>query len=337
MNRVFQRLVRRCLLAVSLAALIATMMGSGIVTSASAQAPSHLSPTELTNLSRYGETQCLQPPTHMNLATLSDAQLVQYGFPTHDVMRPNLEQWTTALAHAQHRTCGSKPANSAHTPAVKENETRSIWSGYATTDGPRGTYKAAMLTTNVPTLQPTVSGAHASIWAGVGGVANGKLVQDGIDSTLDQNGNQINVSWWEVLPAAEQDLPLSRGLSAGDRIWIYMNSNPNNNGSDEFYIQNQSTNDYNSHYEYGGANFSDSAVAECIVERPSIGGPTPLANFGTIYVSQCQVYLDGHQYMDPIGNYPNIALDIANGNTILDHTSGLDSGQNFHVDWWSAL
>ncbi len=305
-------------------------------------------------LAAYGAAQCLQPPSGVNLLNLSDAQLIQYGLPTHAVIDRNPTQWKHELTYSRHRSCGSKPTGSGITHLLhplKKNVTNTLyatnWSGYVANSG-RGTYTASMVTFNVPTLSASASGAHVSIWAGMGGDGADPygLVQAGIDSSLNSDGSQSNVSWWEFVSNTpgepsypEESLPLSRGLYNGNQIWVYVNSNPNQNGSDEFYIQNNSTGDYNSYYLYGGSYFSDSASGECVVERPSInGGFSPLANFGTEALSQCQLYVNGNSTMYPIGNYGGQAMVMVNnsGSYALDAVGSLNNGQDFSVTYQNA-
>ncbi|BCL80180.1 hypothetical protein ccbrp13_26450 [Ktedonobacteria bacterium brp13] len=305
-------------------------------------------------LAAYGEAKCLQPPQNANLLDLSDVQLIQYGLPTHAVIDQNLSQWKHELVYTKHRSCGSQPTKSSIThllhpqPKTIKNTLYSYnWSGYVASAG-RGTYSASMVTFNVPSLAANTSGSHVSIWAGMGGDGANPygLVQAGIDSTLNSNGSQSNTSWWEFVSNTagetsypEEDLPLSKGLYNGNQIWVYVNSNPNQNGSDEFYIQNNSTNDYNSYYLYGSSYYSDSATGECVVERPSInGGLSPLANFGTDSLSQCQLYVNGNATMEPIGNYGGQMMDMLsnNGSYTLDAVGSLSNNQDFSVTYQNA-
>lgn len=305
-------------------------------------------------LAAYGTAKCLQPPQNTNLLNLTDTQLIEYGLPTHALIAKNQAQWQQELVHSKHRSCGSAPSgkNITHVlrpqhQKVKNTLYASNWSGYVANSN-RGTYTASMVTFNVPTLQASASGSHVSIWAGIGGDGASPygLVQAGIDSSLNSDGSQSNVSWWEFVSNTpgepsypEEDLPLSKGLYPGNQIWVYVNSNPNNNGSDEFYIQNNTTNDYNSYYLYGGSYFSDSASGECVVERPSInGGLSPLANFGTESLSGCQLYVNGNSTMEPIANYGGQDMDMVSnsGSYTLDYTGPLSNGQDFNVTYQNA-
>ncbi|HLI69611.1 MAG TPA: G1 family glutamic endopeptidase [Ktedonobacteraceae bacterium] len=316
---------------------------------------SSLAPMTVQQLAASGEAKCLQPPQHSNLKTLSDTQLIEYGLPPHAVIDQDLAQWQQALASAGHRSCGTTPTGSGRTHLLQPSQQKvqpnaslptqfiTNWSGYVV-HAARGTYKAAEVTFKVPTLKAGAKGAHVSIWAGIGdGSSPFSLVQAGVDSTLNANGKQSNVSWWEVVSNSpgntsfpEENLPLAKGLHNGDDIWVYVSSNPSNDGFDLFYIENKTTHDYNSHTLLGGQDLSDSASGECVVERPSIGGGlSSLANFGTEAMSQCDLYVDGNAALKPIGDFNSQKMVMVNNKSTydLDAVSALTGGQNFTVTY----
>ncbi len=247
----------------------------------------------ITSLSQYNQriatSTCLQPPQNMNLMTLSDVQLRLYGLPTHSTLDRNRVKWTSLLAHAKHRTCGSyvdpqKKTHHARTPLSPSTScfgcAYNNWAGNID-DGSRGTYRLAEVDFSVPNILTTSDiNSHVSIWAGVGGdsltTSNGVLVQAGIDSSKTCGSCQYNESWWEVYPYfPEENLPLSR-LNVGDQLHVLITSNDNNDSQDYFYIENYSANSYNSHTETQSNYFSDSATGECIVERPGEYGTSNL-------------------------------------------------------------
>lgn len=273
---------------------------------------------------------CLQPPRNTDLTQLSDAELKSYGLPIHATINTNPQVWANTLAHVQHRTCGSTPGQSKRTHSIQPHKAKAgehgsgNWSGNAA-NAARGTYRYADVTFNVPFISFSNKSAQVAIWAGVGGdpaiSGNAVLVQAGVNTSI-VNGKQYNMSFYEVYPGfAEQNLPLSR-LNAGDQVYAYAESNLNGSGYNYFFIDNETIGSYNSIYNYGY--FSDSAIGECILERPSVNNtPTPLLqvnpNAGSLSntetLNYCEVGTNGggngvgnvtHFYYTMYGNSGNV-------------------------------
>ena len=59
-------------------------------------------------------------------------------------------------------------------------------------------------------------------------------------------------------------------VKPGDQIWVYVGfgNSDHNNGYDGFLVEDLTQGTSAVHYEYDPNRFSDSATAECIVERP---------------------------------------------------------------------
>src|SRR5205814_2221016 len=93
------------------------------------------------------------------------------------------------------------------------------------------------------------------------------------------------------------------------------------------------------HYEHAAA-FSDSATAECIVERPVINGSNALlANFGQVNITGCGAYTNSQNpyAMAPIGNFAPCQLNMTDEhNTALASTDTLTNGGDFMVTWKST-
>ena len=90
-------------------------------------------------------------------------------------------------------------------------------------------------------------------------------------------------------------------------------------------------------YQY----FSDSASAECIVERPSINGSaTPLAEFNapsnSITISNCTAGTNSSG--DGVGNVTHHYVTMWDGSTELAYPSSISSdGYSFPVIWLNRL
>lgn len=302
-------------------------------------------------------TTCLQPPQNVDLTSLSDAALASYGLPSHAVIHASPAFWSVALAHAKHRTCGygkSSRGRSSFPRSTSSGGKHLInsanWADNEAT-GSRGTYRAATLTFNVPTLASSnPSNAVDSVWTGVGGDptyagSNAVLPQAGVDahaSGTDGCGEpQYNESWWEVAgpndPGAT-NLPLSR-LCRQDRIYVYISSNLRNDGYDYFYISNTTISNYNSYTTYNSSKFSDSATGECVEERLGslpVARPNPYAGSAsnTIEIDGCEI-LDRNNYEQSVGNWPHIAYQIVNnsGKVLMYPKPLMNGGQDFLMQW----
>lgn len=302
-------------------------------------------------------TNCPQPPQNVNLMTLSDAQLDLYGLPTHSMINRNPQVWTSVLAHATHRTCGSypdplkrshRPVNAHHfVPAISCSGCYSKnWSGNVDY-GQRGTYRDGSVNFTVPSINGAFSPSNSDVstWVGVGGDSDFTspivLVQAGVDVYKACSVcPQYNESFYEVWPnqPTEQNLPLCR-LNTGDQVYAFIDSNDNNNGKDYFYISNVSANCYNSYTIRNSSYFSDSATGECIVERPtntSTGGYYQLGDFGTIHLTGCTI--DTNTQVNGVGNYPHVYYTMTSdgtskGNVLAYPGSITGGGYDFPVYW----
>lgn len=320
------------------------------------QAASNQVSTSLKSIALQGEKACLQPPTNVNLATLSDSALVSYGFPPHSVIDKNLSKWSTNFSHVKYRICGSSPSKDAYQHRHQMNNSSCTignrcdapgWAGNVGS-GSRGTFRSAQVIFTVPYIDTSNCSAHVSIWAGVGGDSGSTsggvvLVQTGVDISVDALGFQYNKSWWEVADALpEQNLPLKR-LAIGDTIFAEADSNINNNGTDFFYIENESDGSYdsNSLFDNTPSHFSDSGTGECIVERNfnnSTNSLNPLAYFGTEQLTNCILWKEGDDHYTPIENVPHFYYQITNSSgNVLASVGHITNGTDYPVIWhaWS--
>jgi len=225
-------------------------------------------------------------------------------------------------------------------PAPRAGTTQTdIWAGYIAR-GKRGTYTEASMFFTVPKLRGTrgVADTSASEWVGVGdGLTSPiELVQAGVSSDVDPRGHQTNYAFWEVvgngLSVSVQ--PLALTVKPGDRIWVYVGSNANHDGYDGFLVEDLTQGTSQTAYKWDPNAFSDSASAECIVERPSINtGPRPLAQFGTISIRGCDAYTNGQRGMAAIGYFPHDLINMVKDGVTLASPGPLTNGNDFTVTW----
>jgi Peptidase A4 family len=222
---------------------------------------------------------------------LSDTQLKSYGLPSRASMAKDSARWQQVLSHAKQRSCATSVAHPnihssarvsqrSSTPSDVWESKTSNWSGNEA-DAGRGTFTWGSLQITVPTVVGP-PGDHMATWIGVGdGLTDPTvLVQAGIDSWIDGNGRQQNTTWWEVVPGFPM-MELSIGtVNPGDTFYVAAESNYQSSNDDFFFLEDMTTGVYNSYTLQGSQYLSDSASAECIVERPSInGGNASLAEF----------------------------------------------------------
>jgi hypothetical protein len=204
----------------------------------------HTTQAYLLSLMARGNKECIQPPRHFDLKTLSDAQLALYGLPTRRVLEGDPLYWSHMLDHYKHRACGpdimTHPRGLSHGLArPRASKTRiprvsafgSNWAGNFAY-GARGTYKAAQVTATVPVISGHI-GALAYFWAGVGGQQSitgnsTELVQSGQgvmicpdgytgpecfndEGSLPTTGNtwRYNFAWYEIVNNSSSGCPAS--------------------------------------------------------------------------------------------------------------------------------
>ncbi len=254
------------------------------------------------------QNSCLQPPQDINLTSLSDAQLLSFGLPDHNVIKSNPSLWKSILTHSKHHTCGvgksqvvAQYARSQVTSQGRINRQTSIgcngpnkmcpnsnWAGNEAI-GSRGSYRAVTMSFQIPSVSLGVVHTHSEvgIWAGLGGDTNAAhgpsivLVQAGIiiDAPASILPNSTINAFWEYVGGGNngnctviaQNLNLRKGAHTGDSITVFVHSNSSGyKNENAYFVINNTTMDYNSgsYIDKSGC-LSDSASAEWIVERPS--------------------------------------------------------------------
>lgn len=238
----------------------------------------------------------------------------------------------------------------------------SNWSGFEAS-GPLGTFRKSQCATKIP--QVTTPG-DVSVWCGLGGDPNSinpnnptagarqaVLVQAGIDACFNsaacsgncQRGIQCNSAWWEIANAlVVQPIRFNKGMHVGDTVYIYMQSNLNNDNLDLFYIQNRTTGDTHiirvtnqgatkdgkpirivgPQPRNGFPVVSDGASVECIVERPldvSSNSFIRLATFQSATITNCDDGRVNRTSLESIGRLPTI--------TKISMFNNANSGGNF--------
>lgn len=253
---------------------------------------------------------CPQIPANIDVMTLSDKDLATLGLPSHASLQENPTLWEHIIK-GSHRSCKQArpsrihwhssfphPKNGRATPnsigdgcnGTPGSQCQDgIWAGNLALSAGRGKYRTARMFVSVPNVNLSDPNAEVAFWAGVGGDAwitgNPVLVQSAIVVSVVSGQRYVETDI-EVAPNVyPYNLPLCKGLSVNDSIYLYAESNLNNSGYDYFYIKDEADGCSNSCYVgtnnnnppgphcpfKGGPSFNtDGASGECIAER--VGG-----------------------------------------------------------------
>jgi hypothetical protein len=153
-----------------------------------------------------------------------------------------------------------------------------------------------------------------------------------IVSYLDSNNHQVNQAWWDVwndnndIGNGQMDQQIN--INTGDKIWIYVSSDDNNDEYDGFEVKDVTTGKMATHYETSSDRFSDSASARCYLQAnsDSFGNAYPVAGFNFVTFVGCEAYDNGT--LKPIGQLsPAKMVQTNNGSTVVQ-TSDMRMGSN---------
>ena len=147
-------------------------------------------------------------------------------------------------------------------------------------------------------------------------------------STQTQTNEAMWAVWGTTSGEGSIDQPQILNINAGNRIWVYVGSNATG-PYDGFQINDTSTGQTATHYEYSSNEYSDSASARCDVEPFSFGNAYPVAGFNFVTFVGCQVQDNGT--MQSIGNTSYTKLEISNNGSTAVQTSDLRGGTDFDV------
>ena len=203
-------------------------------------------------------------------------------------------------------------------------EESSNWSGYAVTGG---TYTSVSSSWVQPAGTCTSATRYSSFWVGLDGYTSSTVEQTGTDTDC-VDGTPQYYGWYEIYPA--DSVSFGDTVKAGDTITasvVY-------EGSNEFKLTlADTTQGWSVNTTQTEADAARSS-AEVIVEAPcctNSGGILPLADFGTVNVSDSVV--DG----DPIGDLdPTQIIMVDTSGNDKDTVSSLSDEENFSATWERA-
>jgi hypothetical protein len=184
-----------------------------------------------------------------------------------------------ALVLAPHAAPGGGTVDSAN------------WSGYVDRAPAGGQITSVTGHWIVPSAQALPPG-YSAAWTGIGGFGTSDLIQAG--TTTNSFGGAQYYAWFELLPDAETPIvgcsrDPSCTVNAGDSVAVHITST----GGDGWRIQidDQGHWSWSSTVSYPSKHLS----AEWILESPSVGTPSMLANVGAVTFDEGNGYgLDRH-------------------------------------------
>jgi hypothetical protein len=206
------------------------------------------------------------------------------------------------------------------------------WSGYAVTPSKDG-ITAVKSTFVVPTAGSVPPG-FAATWTGIGGYTSSDLIQAGVSENSTPNnsvaGDQYG-AWYELLPASETALTKCTGksscpVSPGDKVTVSIVKA----GTKKWTI---SLADPTEHWTWTKTvtYTSTESSAEWILEAPTVGAQTVLADVGTVKFGPTSTYVaNGHTYTIAKGSPTKIDLSPGGGVNEATPSALASNGESFN-------
>jgi hypothetical protein len=281
---------------------------------------------------RGTKTVMLLPPTGFDPLQATPEQLQKYGYPGRPNSSDAFAAWQKMMSNNHPvpapRFLASVPFK--RQPTVSGTYYLNNWAGYAaTTSNPR-TYWLAEGYWNEVSLGSSCSGSTELTWAGVGGLIDTILAQDG--TAVNVGGLGQHQAWWEIVTATQGSnvtpipgvyaaagygfVALTEWLGSYYQFYVYSYYS---GASSTFQV-------YNNNYAGYSADF--------VMERGlSNGQYTPLSNF--YYLNYLQAWVNGNTSGHEVGHYQhdNIVMLSNDGRRVLADETGLTSYQKFQVNY----
>jgi hypothetical protein len=219
-------------------------------------------------------------------------------------------------------------------PRIADSNNFSLnWSGYALAES-QGSVTSVSGSWVVPTITcGRGPGAYAAFWAGIDGFSSSTVEQAGVLGQCS-GGAASYSAWYEFYPAASVTINTVT-VTPGDTVSVTVTSA----GAGSFSIL--LTDGLQSYTTAGTVSNAALSSAECITERPSIGGSiTNLANFGIVNFGQdtttiagtCGATVSG--VTTTFASAQEITMVSRHGGTVLAQPSGISTdGSSFSVTW----
>jgi hypothetical protein len=177
----------------------------------------------------------------------------------------------------------------------------------------------------VPTLTCGSTSTYSSAWVGMDGYSNSSVEQTGTEHDCS-NGTSSYYAWYEMYPKPGYKVPLA--VKAGDTITAEV---AYNNTRGQFTLTLQNTTTGKSYSTVQRSNKAARSSAEWVVEAPWSGGVLPLANFGTLSLSNSLV----NGVAVGASGLATDKIDMVSSDSSYTKasTSALTNNANFNVTW----
>jgi len=220
-------------------------------------------------------------------------------------------------------TPGSKPLRT-HGGVFNASTTSTNWSGYAAHGG---TYTTVSATWVQPTGSCTSATRYSSFWVGLDGYTSNSVEQTGTDTDCS-GGRPVYYGWYEMYP--NPSFSFGSTIHAGDTI----SASVTFSGTSSYTLKLSDVTRGWTSTTTKSLSGAPRSSAEVIIEAPCCtggGGILPLANFGTVHLSNSLV--NGSS----IGSFnPDQITMINNSGADKDTVSALSGGTSFSATWVRA-
>jgi hypothetical protein len=220
-------------------------------------------------------------------------------------------------------TPGSKPLRT-HGGVFNASTTSTNWSGYAAHGG---TYTTVSATWVQPTGSCTSATRYSSFWVGLDGYTSNSVEQTGTDTDCS-GGRPVYYGWYEMYP--NPSFNFGSTIHAGDTI----SASVTFSGTSSYTLKLSDVTRGWTSTTTKSLSGAPRSSAEVIIEAPCCtggGGILPLANFGTVHLSNSLV--NGSS----IGSFnPDQITMINNSGADKDTVSALSGGTSFSATWVRA-
>jgi hypothetical protein len=231
----------------------------------------------------------------------------------------------------------------ANTPRIHIKNGASLnWSGYAVESSLSSPSSGVVSDVKGSWVVPSVTGPskgsyYSSAWVGIDGYSDSTVEQIGTEQDWVK-GKAKYYAWFEMYPGPAYRILAS--VKPGDT----MSAEVQYVGNNQFTLTITDTPVKGRAWRFSTTQTLASAQlqsAEWIMEAPSSsssGAILPLADFGTVYFTNCQATLNGHTgtINDNTWQYDNMAMTTSSG-TVKARPSALSSdGGSFSVTWYNS-
>lgn len=210
------------------------------------------------------------------------------------------------------------------------------WSGYAVT-GDVGAVSSVFGSWVVPPVSCGTQPAYVAFWAGIDGFSSNTVEQAGVLAQCF-GGIAYYSAWYEFYPSPAVTIS-SLSVKPGDVVSVNVTYS---GGAFVIIIIVGSQ----SFITTGTVNGAARSSAECITERPSIGGSlTKLANFGTAYFGQvytgitstCYATISGRTgAFGSFSTVQEITMVNTKGKLLAQPSPLSPDGSSFYVTWYAS-